>query len=170
MYEMDNVAQNAKVYRVKWWRRASAILFVVLGILFLTAFCWGPISGQADPKPLGIVFSAAFTLVGILWTIGAFKSTVTLSNDAIEVRGIWGCKRLPLNGIRGRREYVVRGGGVEEGSTRYLKLVPDDDRLSPLEFEKYFTFDDAFYQWFNKLPDLDAMDKMKHKDSGFGLV
>ena len=21
MYEMDNVAQNAKVYRVKWWRR-----------------------------------------------------------------------------------------------------------------------------------------------------
>jgi hypothetical protein len=170
MDEMKNVAQNAKVYRMKWWRRASAILLLMFGILFSAAFCWGPVIRHADPNPLGIAISAAFTLVGIFWTISAFKSTVTLSDDAIEVRGILGCKRLPLNGIRGRREYVVRGGGVEDASTRYLKLVPDDDRLSPLEFEKYFTFDDAFYQWFNKLPDLDAMDKIKHKDSGFGLV
>jgi hypothetical protein len=27
-----------------------------------------------------------------------------------------------------------------------------------------------FYAWFNKLPDLDAMDKKREKDSNFGLI
>jgi hypothetical protein len=110
IYKMENGAQNAKIYRVKFWRRASAILLVLVGFLFLIGFCWGSVAGQADPKPLGIVFSVTFTLAGIFWAISSFKSTVILSDDAIEVRGILGCKRLPLNGIRGRREYPLLCG------------------------------------------------------------
>lgn len=168
MYATENSEQTSRVYKMKWWRRASAILFLVIGILFFAGFRYGPIFRHVDPQPWGIFFSAAFTLIGIFWTYSAFRSTVTLSSDHIEVRGIFGSTQLPLNAIRGRREYVVHD--AEGGSTRSLKLVSDDDRLPALEFEKYFTFDDAFYQWFNNLPDLDAMGKMRHKDSGFGLV
>ena len=40
----------------------------------------------------------------------------------------------------------------------------------PIEFESIYSFDKTFYEWFNKLPDLDALDKVNHKNSNFGLV
>jgi hypothetical protein len=169
VHETENLAQGPKVYKMKWWRRASAIFFLAVAILSLAGFVWGPLSGQADPKQLGLFVSAILTVAGTCWTISTFESTVTLSRDEIAVRGFFGCKRLQFKEIRGRREYLVRGGGTAP-STRYLKLEPDDDQLSPLKFEKYYTFDDAFYQWFNKLPDLDALDKVKPKTSNFGLA
>jgi hypothetical protein len=33
-----------------------------------------------------------------------------------------------------------------------------------------FTFDEAFFQWFNQLPDLDAADEQKWKDSERSVV
>ena len=62
---------------------------------------------------------------------------------------------LNFHEIRGRREYVVRGA---RGGTRYLKLVPADDRREPLQIRKQYNFDAEFYAWFNRLPDLDALD------------
>jgi hypothetical protein len=35
---------------------------------------------------------------------------------------------------------------------------------------KSYNFDDAFFRWFNELPDLDAEGQNAHKDSNFGLV
>ena len=59
----------------------------------------------------------------------------------------------------------------EDGSTVFLKLEPNDDRLPTLEFQKnYYNFDDRFFRWFNELPDLDVEDKKKHMTSNFGLV
>jgi len=118
-----------------------------------------------------MVIAVVFLIVGIGLTINFFKATVTFTSDAIELNTIFARKKLPFSGIRGRREYVVRGGEVDAGgSTRYLKLVPNDDRLPTLDFMKNYTFDDAFYSWFNALPDLDAEDKKVHKDANFGLV
>jgi len=42
-----------------------------------------------------------------------------------------------------------------------LKVVPNDVHLPTLKFNKNLEFDDAFHEWFDKLPDLDAMDKLK---------
>jgi hypothetical protein len=116
-----------------------------------------------------MVLSVAFAVVGGFLVPLAYKSAVILLEDAIELRTIFVRKRLLFVAIRGRREYVVNGGG-DEGSTRYLRLEPNDDRLPALDFARNFNFDGAFYAWFNKLPDLDAMDKIKHKDANFGLV
>jgi len=100
--------------------------------------------------------------------VNALRATVIFTADAIELRSILGYSRLPLNEIRGRREFVERGN--EEGGTRYLVLVPNDDRLPTIQFMKGYTFDEAFFRWFYDLPDLDAEDKKVHKDANFGLV
>ncbi len=81
-----------------------------------------------------------------------------------------GRKTLRFRDIRGRREYVVRSAGPESVSTRYLKLESNDDRLPSLEFEKYFTFDAAFYEWFNRLPNLDKLSTQREKNSNLGLI
>jgi hypothetical protein len=112
--------------------------------------------------------SVIFLLVGVGLTINAFQTTVVFTCDAVELHSILSRLRLPLSKIRGRREFVARG--EEGGGTRYLCLVPEDDRLSTLQFMKSYTFDDVFYRWFNELPDLDAEDKKVHKDANFGLV
>ena len=115
-----------------------------------------------------MLIAIVFMTVGIGLTVNFFNTTITFTAEAVELRTIFGRKKLPLSGIRGRREYEVHG--VEGGITRYLKLVPNDGRLPTLDFMKHYTFDDAFYQWFYELPDLDAEDKKKHKDANFGLV
>jgi len=109
-----------------------------------------------------------FLLVGVGLTINAFQTKVIFTFDTIELQSILGRKRIPLSGIRGRREIVATG--EEGGSTRHLCLVPDNDRLPTLQFMKSYTFDDTFYRWFNELRDLDAEDKKVHKDANFGLV
>jgi hypothetical protein len=66
---------------------------------------------------------------------------------------------------------VVKGTQAGAGgNTRYLKLIPGDDRLPTLEFSKNYTIDDTFYKWFYEPPDLDERDKREAKDSKFGLV
>lgn len=62
-------------------------------------------------------------------------------------------------------------GGEDFPSVWYLKLEPNDDRFPVLDFEEsYYRLDDYFCEWFNALPDLDALDKVRPKDSNFGLV
>lgn len=131
----------------------------------------GFISGASDPKPMMLPVGVLFLAAGLGMTFYAFKAAIEFSQDAVEHRTIFGQKKLPLDGIKGRREYVVKGAqGDGGGNTRYLKLEPNDDRLPTLEFSKHYTFDDTFYRWFYELPDLDAEDKKVHKDSNFGLV
>jgi hypothetical protein len=97
----------------------------------------------------------------------AFSSRLIFSPTAVERRSILGNRSGSLSAIVGRREYVLRD---EHGSTRYLRLEFGDGS-STLDFGKgLYVFDDAFWRWFNDLPDLDARDKEVHKDSNFGLV
>jgi hypothetical protein len=168
---MENPPPVFRIYRLNWWPRTFALLFLGFSAFFLIGTSWGLLTGQEEAKPLQMVFAVVFLVVGIGLTINFFKTTITFTADAIELNTIFARKKLPFSGIRGRREYVVRGGDVEAGgSTRYLKLVPNDDRLPTLDFMKNYTFDDAFYRWFNALPDLDAEDNKVHKNANFGLV
>jgi hypothetical protein len=165
---MENPAPTYRIYRLKWWWRAFALFFLAIGA-FSVIVTWGmPIAGQAEAKPIQMMISVVFLIVGTGLTINFFKTSIIFTTDAIELHMIFTQKRLPLNAIRGRREYAVSGD--EAGNTRYLKLVPNDDRLPTLDFMKGYTFDDAFCRWFYELPDLDAEDNKVHKDANFGLV
>ena len=165
----------AHVYRIDWWWRAAA--FLTIGTVGFTGIWGGVIAGNREPKLVEMIVAAVLMLVGVLLTWSAFRATVTLSEDEIELHTPFGRNNLPLHAIRGRREYVVRGG-VHGGSTRYLKLETNDDRLPKMDIMKAFNFDGHFYQWFNALPDLDALDRLRqealekdqHHNSNFGPV
>jgi hypothetical protein len=165
---MENPAPSFCVYRLHWSQRAFALLFLALSVFFVVGSWKGVFFGEEDPRPFLMILSAIFLLVGLGLSFNAFQTTVTFTGDAIELRSILNRLKLPLSKIRGRREFVARG--EEGGGTRYLCLIPEDDRLPTLQFMKNYTFDDAFYGWFNELRDLDAEDKRVHKDADFGLV
>jgi hypothetical protein len=127
-------------------------------------------AGDGDPRLLPLIVSAVVAAGSVLWVLWAFLSTVTLNETTIELRNLFDRKSLPLSAIRGRRTYVVDGGDEGGGSTTYMKVVPDDGRLPTLTFQKDYNFDAAFHEWFNSLPDLDALDKRRTKHSNFVLV
>ena len=165
---MQSPAPTYRVYHLHWGQRAFALLFLAFSVFFVIESCRSVFSGQEEPRPFLLILSVVFILVGIGLTVNAFQTTVTFTCDSIELRSIVRRLKLPLSKIRGRREFAARG--EEGGETRYLCLVPDDDRLPTLQFMKAYTFDDAFHRWFNEPPDLNAEHKKVHKDANFGLV
>lgn len=160
---------GAHVYRLKWWVRVAASAFLGLSAVLAATNWVRAMTGEKDAHLFQMIVSVVLVCVGVVWTLYAFQSTVTLTEDAIELRDLAGRKNLPLASICGRRTYVVTGGNPP-GQTRYLKLEPDDDRLPILDFQKDYNFDAAFFAWFNSLPDLDSMDKTRPKSSNFGLA
>jgi hypothetical protein len=164
---MDNIPIG-RVYRMKWWFRAFSTVFLLIAFIFLVDLGRDILSDHATLDTWKAVAAAVLLLVGLGLTAQAFSSMIRLSGDSIEVVSVFRRRSMLLAGIRGRREYVVRGG--EEGDTRYLRLESTDGS-SPLDIGKnLYTFDSAFWEWFNQFPDLDSRDTEKHKDSNFGLV
>jgi len=151
------------------WLMVLALSFLAVGSLFLFTEIRNLLLGELEWKPMNIFVGVVFFAVGLFLTIRFYSSRVTFTSDAVEQSNIFNSKRLPYSAIRGRREYVVRGG-EDGGETRYLKLESNDDRLPALDFIKAYNFDDAFYSWFNRLPDLDEKNKTRPKTSNFGLV
>lgn len=159
--------QGTHVYRLKWWVRLAASGFLAVSAIFGTAAWLRSANEARNPRFLPMLVSLICFAGGILWTFDAFGSRVTFSPERIEVRGLHGRKSLPLDAVRGRRAYSVSGGGDPVIRTRYFKLEPEDDRLPVLDFQRDYNFDSAFFEWFNKLPDLDSLDKKKNN---FGLA
>jgi hypothetical protein len=110
---------------------------------------------------------AALLLYGIYQTANAFISTVTLHQDSVELRTAFSRQSLLFSEIRGRRQYISY---AFRSRTPYFKLVPKDDRHDSLSFEQAYKFDQAFFHWFNQLPDLDAADEKSWNDSKSGLA
>lgn len=161
-------APVGRVYRMSWWFRAFALFFLIFGGFFLAAVLRDVIEGEKAHGIWDMVVAVVFPLVGAGMSAKAFTSKVTFSQDSVERASFWDRRSVPLTSIRGRREYVVQGD--EGGDTRYLRLELNDGSR-PLDFGKQlYRFDDAFWNWFYALPDLDARDKEHHKDSNFGLV
>jgi len=154
------------VYYMTWWSRASALFVLAVGSVFCIAVWSGPIFPAQNADLVRLFASAALLLYGFYQTANAFLSTVTLLQGSVEVRTAFSRKSLLFSEIRGRRQYTSMG----RYRTAYFKLEPDHDRLYSLAFEQAFTFDEAFFQWFNSLPDLDAIDENNEKDSKFAPV
>jgi hypothetical protein len=158
-----------RVYRMNWLFRGFGVAFLLFGTFFLFAAGRELFDGEVEPNFIKIGIAFVFSLVGFGITVHGFVSKLVFSEDRVYKVSYLGRKSLPFASIRGRREFVVRGNS-ESGSTRYLRLEPNDSHPA-LEFGKnLYAFDAAFMEWFNTLPDLDAMDKVQHKDSNFGLV
>lgn len=159
------------VYRFKWFWRTFALAFLAGGA-GLTWDSWRTVlSGLREPKFINLIVPAILLIAGLVMTIHFFLAKITFTVDAIEHRTIFGTDRLPFDRIRGRKEYIARGVGPEEGgNTRYLKLESDDDRMPSLSFSTSYAFDEAFYKWFCSLPDLDRKNKEVGKGTNLGLV
>jgi hypothetical protein len=115
-----------------------------------------------------MAISFVFFLVGVLLALKNYKTEIRFTEETVELRTLTARMILPLNAIRGRLEYIVRGG--EEGDMHRIKLESGDDRFPTLDFERNLAFDDAFWRWFYKLPGLDIENKKNKKTSNFGLV
>jgi hypothetical protein len=154
---------------MNWGFRGFALIFLLFGSFALFATGRDVMVEDVKPDFVKIAIAFAFPLVGGGMTVHGFMTRLAFSDVGVEKISFLGRQSLPYSSIRGRREHMARGGS-SGGSTRYLRLEANDDHPA-LEFgKKLYTFDEAFWRWFNGLPDLDAMDKVSHKDSNFGLV
>jgi hypothetical protein len=164
--------QNAppvRVYRMSWWFRGLALFFLMFGGVFLFVCLRDSMDGEREHGIWELIVAVVFPIVGAGLSAKAFTSRIRFSEGVIERKSFWDCRRVLVTSIAGRRQYVA-GGGEEGGSTRYLRLEMNDGS-PPLDTGRsMYCFDDAFWTWFNQLPDLDARDKEVHKDSNFGLV
>ena len=166
---MEAQGQIACIYRMKSSQRAVGIILLGVGTFFLVAFWGGAISGTRDATMLELFVPIAYLLFAGFFTARAYRNFVALSENAVELQSLVARKKLPFDKIHGRRRYLVRGD-ENSPSVWHLKLEPNDDRFPTLDFEETYRFDEAFYAWFNALPNLDALDKELSKPSNFGLV
>jgi len=154
-----------RVYRIKWWLQAFAVLWTVLSSLIWGRILWNEVLDTDEPLLWHFIVGPLLTMGGSFWVVHLFRAKVTLFNDSIETCGPLGKATLRFDEIRGRREYAVTGGYEGGGDTHYLKVEPNDDRLPTLDFIRDYDFDSTFYAWFDALPDLNAADKQKRKAS-----
>jgi len=165
---MDFPAPVGRVYRMQLWLLAFALVFVAFGSFFVLTSFRDLVYGELEWKPGHLLVGTIFFLVGLFLTLRFYSSRVACPVDGIEKRNIFNSRRLPYSAMRGRREYLLES--TEGGGTRYLRLESNDDQFPKLDFMKAYNFDDAFFRWFNQLPNLDEEDKTRPKTSNFGLV
>jgi len=162
---MDVSPPVGRVYRENWWIRILSTSFFVFGCAAAVAFVRG---GLLDPESVNwveMLFAIVFLVAGMFLAAETFSSRLDFAERSFTMRSVLRTRKVDYSIIRGRR--VVP---EEDGSTRYLRLDTTDGS-KPFDFgEHQYAFDDAFWAWFNALPDLDAMDKVTHKGSNFGLV
>jgi hypothetical protein len=83
---------------------------------------------------------------------------------------------LPFDKIKGGRRYTEKADpfGTPYGTPpRHLVLEPKDDSFPRVDLKESRAFDEAFYCWFDSLPDLDKRDGIEEptsKYANFSLV
>lgn len=164
---MDARAPVGRIYRMVWWFRLFAALFLVIGGLVGYGFVHGTMRETDSLKWTTILGAIALSVSALYLIAKAFTSIVEFSGDSITMRWIFYTRSLEYSRIRGRREFVVQG---EESTTRYFRLETKDGSR-PFDVGKnMYGFDEQFWEWYRSLPDLDAVDKARDKGSGFGQV
>lgn len=160
---------TVRVYRMKSSQRLGSVVLLLFGLAF-TCGIWGSVlSGSREVTFLEIMFPIVYSLFAAVFTWRSFRNRVLLSKEIVELHSLSGTHVLPVKNIKGRRRYLSRGD-ADSPDVWHLVLEPDDDRYPKIDLEELYRFDEQFYKWFDTLPDLDEMDKIRFKTSNFGLV
>jgi hypothetical protein len=150
---MTNSAPFLAVYRVKRNLRNSALALLATGLMF-SAGIWGRVRlGLDKPTAETALFLSIVLLCTVLFALHAFTSSLRFTPDALEKRYMLTIVSIPFSEIRGRRQLIPGG---DEANFRFYVIVPTHRSDPTIKFGEYHDFDDAFYDWFLSLPDLDA--------------
>ncbi len=152
MQSIEGPLGIGRAYHIRWTSRLGW-LFAFVVTIGVSAELFGRVRDGIEQSTLWVCFLITLlpVVIGVL-ALGSLYNRVTLYSNAIEYRNVWSTSWLQFGEIRGRREYLAdlgRGGKVP-----HLLIVPNDDNLPFLDFAKGYNFDDAFWAWFNRLPDL----------------
>lgn len=110
-----------------------------------------------------LAFAIAIILFGAYCVLSALKSCVVLFADRIEDHGVFVTKELSRDQILGRRFQKTRN------SPGVLVLEPREG-ASKLKIGLIFKADQAFQEWMQSLPDLDAQElKASEQEIAGGL-
>lgn len=138
------------VYRVVTWARITTViawLFIGPGLTYGTIFYPPPhAGGEFYATFAGIdVTLLAGTVYAITW---AFTARIILYENRFEQRKPFIHRVLDIGDIKGRRLTTGRGAG-------HPVIVPMPGKgISFSMDETAYGFDERFYRWFNRLPDL----------------
>lgn len=164
----SGMSRAKRVYRLSPWIRLFATAFLLFSLLGLSGLLWSQDAGVQGRNPAQTVEWAAITLFAVCWTIYVFGAVIVLSENTVEKRTPLKTDSLRFGDIRGRRETVHRN--FDGSYIRYLQVVPRDPLLQLIRFQKFYVFDAAFYAWYDELPDLDATDRTRSRDSEFERI
>ncbi len=156
LVDMNNSAPLLAVYRVKGSIRTSALAMLATGLIFTIGIVSRVKLGLQQPSTETALLISVVVLGTAIFALHTFTSTVRLTADSVEKRYLLTIASLAFNEIRGRRQIGASG---EESNIRFYVIVPTHRSLPTIKFAEYHEFDDAFYEWFLSLPDLDAKAK-----------
>jgi hypothetical protein len=154
-----------RVYRLSPWIRMFAAAFLLFCLAGLLGLLWSQHEGIQERNPAQMLEWGGLTAFAVCWTGYVFTAVIVLSECAIEKRTALKTTRLRFGEIRGRRETLHRN--FDGSSIRYLQVIPRDPLMPVIKFQKFYVFDAAFYAWYDDLPDVDAMDRMRKRSSEF---
>jgi hypothetical protein len=156
---------DRRVYRLSSWIRTFALAFLGFSLLGLVGLLWSQHSRLQNRNPAEMFEWGVITIFALGWTVYVFGAVIVLSKDGVEKRTPFKTNRLRFAEIRGRREKAQRN--FDGSYIRYLQVVPRDSLLPVIQFQKFYVFDAAFYEWYDELPDLDASDRMSSVGRAF---
>ena len=154
-----------RVYRMSIWIRGFAAAFLLFSVLGLLGLLWSQRAGMQGRSVANLIEWAAIALFAAGWMVYVFSAAIVLTGNAIEKRTVLKTDRLRFDEILGRREKIHRN--FDGSYIRYLQVIPRDALLPRIQFQKFYVFDAAFFAWFDDLPDLDAMNRTRNRDSEF---
>lgn len=150
---MPSTANGARVYRISGTLKALSLI-LGLGVTSIALVMgWFSIFGSSrhPVDPVLIIAGILFGVLGYVLIGMTLAARVVLHSDTIEVRSLFGARRLRRDEVAGRR--VIRN---KNQST--LVLVPRRPGQKKLKISSAFKTDSVFREWLEPIPDLDAQD------------
>jgi hypothetical protein len=150
---MDSTAPFLAVYRVKNTIRTAALALLALGLIFSAGTVGRVKLGLQEPSVEIALMVSLVVLSTAIFTLHTFTSSIRFTRDSVEKRNLFTIASLSFNEIRGRRQFSRSGS---EENVRFYVIVPNSRSLPTIKFAEYHEFDDAFFDWYLSLPNLDA--------------
>ncbi len=150
MSPFEQVESTRHEYGMKAWQK---LLNMVMGIFFLVL---GAILGRfliasAGNRIFSMTMTVFFVAFGVFMLARVLRSRLVIEGTYIEVRGAFKEQSADLSEIEGFRTISSRNGS-------YTQLCLKESR-GTISIPNAFDTDEAYREWFRRMPDLDARDR-----------